>query len=243
LAGSPAEINRIAERLNQPSSELADWIAQRDAKRVSAVREDLRELLEFKTVKNLGHVNMDVNKARRFSLAFKSRYYGIVDSHLFEVSKAFQKAIFLLDHYDTMASYSGKRVIRAGEVVQEVFDGDQQVQGLDWALLDIFAPFKAEYYGEEHEFGSHWTPWLDAVMAAATELKGNQESALPESPIVGGQQVNVTKVSSCLIPDCSNSGTHHAPGGAPKDRLCCQHYEQFVAYLLDPAGNPTFPSK
>jgi hypothetical protein len=30
LAGSPAEINQIAERLNQPSLELANWIAQRE---------------------------------------------------------------------------------------------------------------------------------------------------------------------------------------------------------------------
>ena len=26
--------------------------------------------------------------------------------------------------------------------MQEVFGGDKQVQGLDWALLDIFAPFR-----------------------------------------------------------------------------------------------------
>jgi hypothetical protein len=43
---------------------------------------------------------------------------------------------------------------------------------LDWALLDIFAPFKAEYYGEKAEFGSLWQPWLEAVMAAAIQLKG-----------------------------------------------------------------------
>jgi hypothetical protein len=127
--------------------------------------------------------------------------------------------------------------MRAGEVVQEVFDGDQKVQGLDWALLDIFAPFKAEYYGEERDFGSLWTPWLDSVIAAVSELKDKEESALPESPNVAGQQ----EVGSCLIPDCSNVGDHRAPGGVPKDRLCCEHYEQFVAHLLDPLGNPTFP--
>jgi hypothetical protein len=127
--------------------------------------------------------------------------------------------------------------------VQEVFDGDQQVQGLDWALLDIFAPFRAEYYGEEHNFGSLWAPWLDAVMAAVKDLKDNDESALPESPNVARQQVNVTEVWGCLIPDCSNAGVHRAPGGAAEDRLCCEHYEQFVAHLLDPIHNPTFPSK
>jgi hypothetical protein len=185
LAGSPAEINQIAERLNQPSLELVNWIAERDGQPVSAVEEGLKELLEFKTVKNLGYVANEINKARRFSLAFKSRYYGIVDSHLVEVSEAFPKAIFLLEYFDMQASYSGKRVIRAGEVVQEVFDGDQQVQGLDWALLDIFAPFRAEYHGEEHEFGSLWTTWLDAIVAAAKALKDEQDSALLGSPSVG----------------------------------------------------------
>ena len=174
LAGSPAEINQIAERLNQPSLELANWIAQRDGQPLSEVAEGLKELLEFKTVKNLGYVHQDINKARRFSLEFKDKFYGIVDSHLTEVSRAFPAAIFLLEHFDAQASYSGKRVMRAGEIVREVFDGDQQVQGLDWALLDIFAPFRAEYYGEEHEFGSLWQPWLEAVMAAARQLQDDQ---------------------------------------------------------------------
>jgi hypothetical protein len=239
LAGSPAEINHIAERLNQPSSELANWIAQRDGQPLSTVREGLKGLLDFKANRNLGYVSNDINKARRFNLSFKDRHYGIIDSHLIEVSEAFPAAVFLLEYHDTQASYSGQRVMRAGEVVQEVFDGDQKVQGLDWALLDIFAPFRAEYYGEERDFGSLWTPWLDSVIAAVSELKDKEESALPESPNVAGQQ----EVGSCLIPDCSNPGTHRAPGGAPKDRLCCQHYEQFIAHLLDPLGNPIFPPK
>jgi hypothetical protein len=188
LAGSPAEINQIAERLNQPSLELVTWIAQRDGQPVSEVAEGLKELLAFKTVKNLGYVHQDVNKARRFSLAFKSRYYGIIDNQLAEVSEAFPKAIFLLEYFDMQASYAGKRVIRAGEIVQEVFDGDQRVQGLDWALLDIFAPFEAEYHGEEHEFGSLWTPWLDAIVAAAKALKHEQGSTLPGSPNVARQR-------------------------------------------------------
>jgi hypothetical protein len=150
LAMSPAEISQIAERLNQPSLELVTWIAQRGGQPVSEVAEGLKELLEFKTVKNLGYVHNDVNKARRFRLEFKDKYYGIVDSHLIEVSRAFPVAVFLLEYFDTQASYSGKRVIRAGEIVREIFD-HQQVQGLDWALLDIFAPFRAEYFGEEHE--------------------------------------------------------------------------------------------
>jgi hypothetical protein len=179
LAGSPAEINQIAERLNQPSFALSGWVAQRSGQPLG-VQEDLKQLLEFKTVKNLGYVHDEVNKARRFTLAFKDKHYGIVGSHLFEVSEAFPTAIFLLEYHDMQASYSGKRVIRAGEIVQEVFDDDQKVQGLDWALLDIFAPFRAEYYGEEHAFGSLWTPWLEAIMTAANSLKDEQASHTPD---------------------------------------------------------------
>ena len=161
---------------------------------MSEVREGLKELLEFKTVKNLGYVANEINKARRFSLSFKDRHYGIVDSHLAEVSEAFPAAVFLLEYFDAQASYSGKRVMRAGEVVQEVFDGDQKVQGLDWALLDIFAPFRAEYYGEEHEFGSLWNSWLDAVMAAAKGLKDNQGSALPIEELAEKAQIKVANL-------------------------------------------------
>jgi hypothetical protein len=188
LAGSPAEINQIAERLNQPSSELANWIAQRDGQPVSAVGEGLKELLGFRAVRNLGYVSNDVNKARRFGLSFKDRHYGIIDSHLAEVSEAFPAAVFLLEYHDAQASYAGKRVIRAGEIVQEVFDGDQQVQGgLDWALLDIFVPFKAEYYGEEHGFGTLLNSWLDAILAATKTLKDKQGSTLLASPSLSGK--------------------------------------------------------
>lgn len=242
LARSPAEINQIAERLNQPSFELASWIARRDGQQLNEVTEGLDQLLEFKATRNLGYVANEINKARRFSLSFKDRHYGIVDSHLAEISEAFPNAIFLLECSDIQAGYSGKRVMRAGEVVHEVFDGDQKVQGLDWALLDILAPFRAEYYGEEHQFGSLWNSWVDAAMAAAKGLKDNRGSALPGSASVARQQENVTEMESCLIPDCSNAGAHRAPGGAPEDWLCCEHYEQFVAHLVDPIHNPAFPA-
>lgn len=188
LAGSPAEINQIAERLNQPSLELAGWIARRDGQQANEVTEALKELLEFKAVRNLGYVSNDVNKARRFSLSFKDRHYGIIDSQLAEVSEEFPTAVFLLEYRDAQASYAGKRVMRVGEIVKEVFDGDQRVQGLDWALLDIFAPFETEYHGEEHAFGSLWISWVDAIVAAAKALKDEQGSAPPESPNAARQQ-------------------------------------------------------
>ena len=187
LANSPAEINQIAERLNQPSPELAGWIAQRDGQPANEIAEGLKELLDFKTVQKLGDVGSDLNRARRFSLMFKCRYYGIVDSHLSEISEAFPTVVFLLEYRDAQASYAGKRVMRAGETVQEAFDGDQQVQGLDWALLDIFSPFRAEYYGEEHWFGSLWEQWVDAVMTATNDLQRNRQLLATEGP-AGGMQ-------------------------------------------------------
>jgi len=186
LAINPAEMNQVAERLTRPSPELAGWVAQRSGQPVDEVAEGLKELLEFKNARNLGSANSALNKARRFDLEFKDKWYGIANNHLFEVSEEFPKAVFLLEYHDGQASYSGKRVIRAGEVVREVHDGDQQAMGLDWALLDIFAPFRAEYYSEEHEFGSLWQPWLDAIMAAAKALKDGQASMIQGPPDVPG---------------------------------------------------------
>jgi hypothetical protein len=45
----------------------------------------------------------------------------------------------------------------------------------------------------------------------------------------------------CLIPDCGNNGTHHAPGGLERDWLCREHFAQFIKHLLDPVGYPVFP--
>lgn len=84
LAGSPPEINQIAERLKQPSTELVAWAAGKFGQPVSEINEALKEMFEFKATRNLGSVDPITNRARRFSLSFKDRYHGIVDSHLFE---------------------------------------------------------------------------------------------------------------------------------------------------------------
>ncbi len=169
LANTTDEINQIAARMEQPSQELASWLAQRTSQPVGEVAQSLKAFFsEFKT-QNLFYQDDSVNKARQFSLSFKGRHHGIVDSHLIEVSAAFPKAVFLLEYSDMQASYSGKQVMRAGEIVQEVFDKDQKSQALDWALLDIFAPFRAEYC-EEKPFGSLWNRWLEDIVAAAKQL-------------------------------------------------------------------------
>jgi len=183
LTSNPAEINQIAVRLNQPSLELINWVAQKFSQPVREVAEGLKELLEFKTVLNLGYLDNAVNKARRFSISFKNKYSGVVKSHLSEVSEAFPTAIFLVTYYDMQASYAGKWVERAGELVRQIHDDDQQAQAIDWALLDIFAPFRAEYE-VGLEFGSLWRKWLADIAAAVQDLKGELPSAsVPEERV------------------------------------------------------------
>jgi hypothetical protein len=176
LASSPTEINQIEQRMKQPSTKLLDLLPRRFGEPVCEVSGELNGLFEFEATKNLGYVDPSVNRARRFNLSFKDRNCGIVDSHLFEISAEFQSAIFLLTYRDMMASYAGKRVVRDGEVVQEVHDGDQKVQSLDWILVDIFAPFLAEYH-DGHPFGSLWQEWLGKLAVAIEELKDQSSPA------------------------------------------------------------------
>jgi hypothetical protein len=175
LASSPSEMNFIEGRLKQPSQELADWGAQMSSEPVTEVAKALKELLDFKVVKNLGHVDEATNKTRRFSVCFKDRHQGIVRRHLLEVSDAFPTAVLLLGYGSLEGGYSGKQVIRSGEVVRDVFS-DQMADGVDWALLDIFAPFRTEYFGGTTEFGGLWQPWLEAMMVAVRQLKNKQST-------------------------------------------------------------------
>jgi hypothetical protein len=161
LASNQTEMKQIAERLNQPSPELASWLAEKWSQPVSEVTEDLKELIAFKATKNLGYVDPDVNQARRFRASFSTKCRGIIRSHLFEVSEIFPTAILLLEYFDPQMSYAGREVIRAARVVEAVFDGDQQAQAVNWALPDIFAPFRTEYEAKL-EFGSLWNQWLKA---------------------------------------------------------------------------------
>ena len=98
-----------------------------------------------------------------------------MDSHIFEISAEFPNGVFLLKYYDMQASYSGKRVIHAGEIVQEIFDGDQQSQTQDWVLLDIFVPFVAEW-DRGLPLGSLWTKWLEDAKKQLEKLgKANSQ--------------------------------------------------------------------
>jgi hypothetical protein len=167
LAGSPTEINLIAERLKQPSTELVNWASARfgEGDPLSEVAAALRELVQFKAIENLAYVHESVNKARRFHNGFKDRSIGIVDSHLYEISEEFPSAIFLVGEYPLVEDASSyQRVIRAGEVIRHTYNDTE-----DWSQLDIFVPYRDEY---EHglEFGSLWSEWLEEEVAAERGL-------------------------------------------------------------------------
>ena len=179
LATSPSEIQRIEKALQQPSNELLAWEAERWNQRVEEIAADVKNLVTFKPVKNLVCADPKVNKARRFSNAFKDRFWGLVIGHVCNVSEQFPNTIFLLEYWSLQASSAGKIVIRAGDEIRYLHDGNQQAQGYAWALLDIFAPYRAEH-NNELEFGSLWDRWLENMGTALEELR-NQELAPPDT--------------------------------------------------------------
>ncbi len=169
LASSPEEIDRIAVRLKEPSVELVEWVVTRHPQDRSEATKNIRSLVGFEFVRNLFALDESVNKARRFSNSFK-RWRGIVDSHLFEISEEFPAALFMVEFFDQTASYSGKFVLHTGKILRKTHDGNHHAQGVDWMLLDIFAPFRAEYeLGAP--FGSLWDEWVHDVIEAAQALR------------------------------------------------------------------------
>lgn len=170
LASSLTEMNNVAESLKQPSSTLVDWIAEKGRQPVHEVAENIKRLLAFVDVGEVVGFIDSIGKTHQFGLSFPQKYHGIVDSHLLEVSRAFPAAVFLLEYFDPQFSYSGKKVIRADEVVQHIHDGSQKAQAVDWVKLDIFAPFRAEY-DARLPFGSLWKQWVDDMISATDELK------------------------------------------------------------------------
>ena len=175
LARNPTEINRIAATLNHISAQLIHSVAERFGQTVSEIAEALNDLVWFEVVCNLGDVDASLNKARRFRTASKDRHRSIIEAHVLDVSKAFPMTVFLLTFRDTQYRDSEKWVVRAGKIAQGTQDYCQRGQGVNWALLDIFVPFLAEY-DEELGFGSLWNDWLEDVITAAMDLKGTLDS-------------------------------------------------------------------
>src|SRR5437667_4267020 len=148
LANSSAEINQIAERLKQPSTELVNWVAEKYGESVNEIAEHLRELVAFEATSDAIATGdpEDGPQMRNFEVSFKNNgASGLVDSHLFEVSKAFPKPVLLLEYYDEMTSYSGKMVIRAGKIVQSMYDGYHRAQSIEKKVVVL--PTGARPYG------------------------------------------------------------------------------------------------
>jgi hypothetical protein len=170
LASSPEEINKIEAALQDPCEELLAWVAKKWEANPKEIAADLKPLVAFKPIRNLGYTAPQANKARRFENGLKVKFWGVVVSHIHFVSDAFPKAIFLAEYRDDFTSYAGKTVIYAGREIRHIHDGNQQAQGLEWALPDIFAPFKSEYYSGA-EFGSLWGSWLIEMEGAVAKLR------------------------------------------------------------------------
>ena len=155
-------------------------MAQRDGEDPEEIAADVKELVSFDPKSNLG----SVNKARRFQNSFKDRYTGVVWSHVYFVSQNFPQAIFLAEYWNIQVSSSGRKVIRAGEEIRYVHDGNQQAQGYDWVLPDIFAPYRSEYETGA-EFGTLWDQWLGEMQSELTSMK-----AYYSKPAVVGQEAS-----------------------------------------------------
>jgi len=134
------------------------------------LRTIFRDVVGFKCPENLGYVDESVSTTRRFNNFCDSKVDSLVREHLLEVSGAYPIAVFLLTYYDMQSSFTVKQVIRGGTIVQEVCDYRQKSQAVDWVLLDIFAPFRAEFF-EDLPFGSLWQSWVKDAVAATQHLR------------------------------------------------------------------------
>jgi hypothetical protein len=171
LASSPAEINRIERALQEPCHELIAWCAQRSGGDPKTIVADIKGIVSFKPIRNLGYLDPSLNKARRFEGEWKDKFSGVGWSHVHFVSRNFPTAVFLAQYWDDQMSYDGKRVLHAGDEIRSIYDGDHHAQGREWVLPNIFAPFQSEY-NLGLECGSLWDEWIEGMrrqLAVLTE--------------------------------------------------------------------------
>jgi len=162
LATTPSEINQIECALQEPCEELVTWRAQRTGENPNEIAASVKEIVSFKPIKTLGCIHPSVNRARRFESEWKDKFWGLVWSHVFFVSRDFPQAVFLVQYRDDSMSYGGKVVIHANKEICSSYDGDHRAQGIEWVLPNIFAPFRTEY-----ELGlgcgSLWHEWIESM--------------------------------------------------------------------------------
>jgi len=176
LASDPEEITQIEEALQTPCEELLRWVGKEWNYDQADLAAEVRKLVMFEPTKNLGYVDPSLDKARSFESEFKDRGWGIVWSHVHAVSRKFPEAVFLASYWDNCMSYFGKSVIRGGREIRCMHDGQQEAQGQDWVLPDIFAPYVSEYHNGG-AFGSLWNSWVIAMGKVVDEMKAKYGSA------------------------------------------------------------------
>ena len=76
LASCPAEISQIERALQNPCDELIAWRAQQCGEAPKEIAGNVKEIVSFKPVRNLGYVDPSVNKARRFENEWKGPVLG-----------------------------------------------------------------------------------------------------------------------------------------------------------------------
>ena len=111
------------------------------------------------------------------------------------------------------SSYAGRVVIRAGEDIQCVYDGDQQAQAYEWVLPNIFAPFRAEYWNG-WEFGSLWEQWVRELAASVHQLQASTNTSQAEVSLAAAT-VKVSSGSQVAISasSCDDHIEHLDPSG------------------------------
>jgi hypothetical protein len=191
LASGPEEINKIERALQEPCDELIAWRAQLCSENPEDIAANIKEIVSFKPIRNLGYVHPSVNKARRFASEWKDRFWGLVWGHVHFVSRDFPRAIFLAQYWDDQMSYGGKRVFHAGDEIRSSRDNDHHAMGCEWVLPNIFAPFQTEHeLGVE--CGTLWDEWIKDMrkeLAELTEWYGSA-TVLPRERRVSAEDGN-----------------------------------------------------
>jgi hypothetical protein len=170
LASSREEFNKIEAALQQPCEELLVWEAKKGGEDPKEIAADVKAIVSFDPKRKLGCADPAVNGTRRFEKSFNERFTGLVWSHVYFVSRDFPEAIFLAENWNLQAGSASRSVIRAGREIRSTYDGNQQTQGYEWVLPNIFAPYQTEY-DLGLEFGSLWDQWISQMQAELADMK------------------------------------------------------------------------
>lgn len=168
LATSQEELNLITDRLKEPSWELIRSVAKKSHQAYSQTATRLCSVVGFAPVED-GLPTHKMGMVARFSKSLK-RFDENVEFHLYEISKQFPNALFLVecqqvDCSDVRPYYSSKMVVLAGDALRET---------IDWMPGDAFTPFRVEYE-DGLPFGSLGERWLADLSKTVEVLQREQQ--------------------------------------------------------------------